>query len=217
MISPILIVTAVEAERKAIEDGIPKHISEQIHVIAAGAGPAASAAVTSATLAQQPYKLVINAGIGGGFPGRAEIGSLVLSTKIIAADLGSETAEGFRSVEELGFGKSSLPAAHSFIERWAEILRDKSIQVHTGPILTVSTTTGTKETADELLNRVPDAVAESMEGFGVGSAAAHFDIPVLEIRAISNAVGPRDREAWRIPEALSLLTLASSTLSEVLS
>ncbi|WP_211746964.1 futalosine hydrolase [Paenibacillus sp. Marseille-Q4541] len=216
MTSPILIVTAVEAERKAMEEGLSTSITSDVHVIAAGAGPASAAAVTAATLAKQSYRLVINAGIGGGFPDQAEVGSLVLATEIIAADLGSETAEGFRSVDELGFGKSRVSVDHGLVERWAHVLQGQETKVHTGPILTVSTTTGSKSMADELQKRVPGATAESMEGFGVGTAAAHFGVPVVEIRAISNVVGPRDRDAWRIPDALKALTLASSKLSEVL-
>ena len=32
----------------------------------------------------------------------------------------------------------------------------------------------------------------------MAEAAAAHGVPVLEIRTISNAVGPRDRAAWRI-------------------
>ncbi|HZG76719.1 MAG TPA: futalosine hydrolase, partial [Paenibacillus sp.] len=41
-------------------------------------------------------------------------------------------------------------------------------------------------------------------------------VPVLEIRAVSNAVGPRDRAAWRIGDALAALETASAILPEVL-
>jgi futalosine hydrolase len=33
----------------------------------------------------------------------------------------------------------------------------------------------------------------------------HHGIGFAEIRAISNAVGPRDRDAWQIPAALAAL------------
>ena len=66
--------------------------------------------------------------------------------------------------------------------------------------------TGTAARAAELAARHPGAVAEAMEGFGVAEAAAAHGLPVLEIRAVSNAVGPRDRAAWRIGEALAALT-----------
>lgn len=215
MSSRILIVTAVEAERKAIEDGLK--VPERYHVIAGGAGPASAAAATAAALASDSYKLVINAGIGGGFPGRAGLGDVVISTEMIQADLGSETAEGFRSVDELGFGRSRVTADFEAIQSIQSALQTSTdLPVHYGPIITVSTTTGTAHTAEELLRRVPEAYAESMEGYGVAAAASYMNVPVLEIRAISNTVGPRNRDAWRIPEALQALTTASQKLSEVL-
>src|SRR2546423_804787 len=57
------------------------------------------------------------------------------------------------------------------------------------------------------------AAAEAMEGFGVATAAAMAELPFVEIRAISNAVGPRDREAWRIDAALEALSTVGQTLA----
>ncbi|MEC0067451.1 futalosine hydrolase, partial [Paenibacillus thiaminolyticus] len=67
-----------------------------------------------------------------------------------------------------------------------------------------------------LAQRVPGAAAEAMEGYGVAVAARQFGLPAFEIRSISNAVGPRNRAAWRIPEALKALEAACSVLPEVL-
>lgn len=72
-------------------------------------------------------------------------------------------------------------------------------------MLTVSTVTGSAARATALAARHPRAVAEAMEGFGVAEAAARHGLPTLEIRAVSNPVGPRDRSAWRIGEALAAL------------
>jgi futalosine hydrolase len=55
-----------------------------------------------------------------------------------------------------------------------------------------------------------------MEGFGVAEAAAAAGLPVAEIRAVSNAVGPRDRAAWRIGEALAALTRAFAAVPDAL-
>ncbi len=68
----------------------------------------------------------------------------------------------------------------------------------------------------ELLRRHPRAAAEAMEGFGVAEAAAAQSVPALEVRAISNAVGPRDRAAWRIGEALEALTSTFGTIAPLL-
>lgn len=210
----ILIVTAVEAERSAVLRGIRG--SCRYEVIAAGVGTAAAAAGTAKALAEGNYGLVISAGIAGGFAGQADIGSLVVADSIVQADLGSETPDGFLSTEQLGFGPSSVPVQLELAERLAAALTDAGLTTVLGPIATVSTTTGTRETADKLAARVPGAAAEAMEGFGAAQAASLFDLPVLELRAVSNAVGPRDRETWKIPEALHLLESACSVLMEVL-
>lgn len=80
----------------------------------------------------------------------------------------------------------------------------------------MSTVTGTAARAAALRARHPRALAEAMEGFGVAEAAAAHGTPVLEIRAVSNPVGPRDRAAWRIGEALGALTGAFGKLAPVL-
>ncbi|MGG4130112.1 futalosine hydrolase [Paenibacillus illinoisensis] len=177
---------------------------------AASTGPLAGAGLTPA------YTLVISAGIGGGFPGRADVGSLVVADAMVAADLGSQTPDGFLSVDELGFGSSRVAADAELAARLRHELQRAGHAVSGGTAVTVSTATGTAETAAELLRRVPDATAEGMEGFGVATAAKQFGVPALELRAISNAVGPRDRDAWRIKDALDALQAASSILREVL-
>jgi futalosine hydrolase len=49
-----------------------------------------------------------------------------------------------------------------------------------------------------------------MEGFGVATAARAAGVAYAELRAISNPVGPRERGAWRIREALDALTRATA-------
>lgn len=212
--SRVLLVTAVEAERDAVVRGLRG--SNAFDVLAAGVGPVAAGVSTATALASTEYKLVISLGIGGAFADRAEVGSVVVASEIVAADLGAETSEGFSSLDELGFGSARIQVDHSLVERVAELLRGAGLPVSVGPILTLSTVTGTADTERELATRVPGATAEAMEGFGVAFAAQSRGIPVLEIRAISNRVGPRDRSAWRIKEALDQLETASAILPEVL-
>ncbi|MET8172362.1 futalosine hydrolase [Streptomyces clavifer] len=215
----VLVVTAVPAERDAVTRafGGPVRVREvpgaEVHragpfdVLAGGAGPAAAAAAAAFALvsapAADPYGLVVSAGIGGGFSPAAPVGSLVVATGIVAADLGAETPDGFVPVTGLGFGRDSFlpPAA---------LVRDVAAATGAlaGPVLTVSTVTGSAARTAVLLAAHPGAVAEAMEGFGVAEAASRIGVPVLEIRAVSNAVGPRDRAAWRIGEALAVLTEA---------
>jgi futalosine hydrolase len=185
-------------------------------LLAAGVGPAAAAAgaaaaLTGAALAGEPYGLVISAGIGGGFVPTAPVGSVVVADVIVAADLGAETAEGFTPVTELGFGTVEHRPPEALSRAAAQ-----AVGAVYAPVLTVSTVTGTAGRAAALAARHPRAAAEAMEGFGVAEAAAAHRTAVLEIRAISNPVGPRDRANWQIGRALTELTDAFGKLVPVL-
>ncbi|MDI1453156.1 futalosine hydrolase [Streptomyces sp. ATE26] len=214
-----LVATAVPAERDAVAGAFPGgttavplpgaalvRVPGGYDLLAAGVGPAlaaasTAAALTAAALAGTPYDLVVSAGIGGGFLPAAPLGSLVVADAITVADLGAETADGFLPVTELGFGTITHRPPESLVRAVAQ-----ATGARVGTVLTVSTVTGTAGRAAELRERHPRALAEGMEGFGVAEAAAAHGVPVLEIRAVSNPVGPRDRAAWRIGEALAALT-----------
>lgn len=210
----ILIMTAVEAEREAVLRGLKGDNRYDVKI--AGVGPAAAAANTALALRNDDYSLVISAGIGGGFAGQADITSLVVASDIIAADLGAETPDGFLSVDELGFGSASVEVDAYLVNRVTKALVGADLRAIAAPVLTVTTVTGSHESALKLSERISGAAAEAMEGYGVATAAQICGVPALEIRAISNAVGPRDRAAWRIGDALQALEQASSILKEVL-
>ncbi|MBT2505352.1 futalosine hydrolase [Streptomyces sp. ISL-98] len=205
----VLVVTAVPAERDAVTRAFGPGFAAD--VIAAGVGPAAAAAGAATALATRPYGLVISAGIGGGFRLVAPPESVVVADAIVAADLGAETPDGYVPVTALGFGTVEHRPPAALVRAVAD-----ATGAVTGTVLTVSTVTGSAARADELRARHPQAAAEAMEGFGVAEAAALHGVPVLEIRAVSNAVGPRDRAAWRIGEALDALSAAFGKLAPVL-
>ncbi|ATL28644.1 Menaquinone via futalosine step 2 [Streptomyces formicae] len=214
--SRVLVATAVPAERDAVARALAEHPGTGVDVLAVGVGPAAAAAGTATALARadaagRPYRLVVSAGIGGGFQPDAPVGSLVVADEITVADLGAETGDGFLPVTELGFGAVTHRPPPSLVRGAADATGAAS-----GTVLTVSTVTGSAARAAALRLRHPRALAEAMEGFGVAEAAALHALPVLEVRAVSNAVGPRDRDAWRIGAALSALTEAFGKLTPVL-
>lgn len=225
----VLVATAVPAERDAVARAFAGTAEEVrlpgatllrtdgvCDLLAAGVGPALAAAstataLTAAALTGTPYGLVVSAGIGGGFPPEAPVGSLVVADAITVADLGAETPDGFLPVTDLGFGTVTHLPPNSLVRGVVE-----ATGARPGTVLTVSTVTGTAPRAAALRERHPGALAEGMEGFGVAEAAAAHGVPVLEIRAVSNPVGPRDRDAWRIGDALAALTGAFGKLAPVL-
>ncbi len=213
----LLVVTAVDAERDAIAESLAAAERLQVGpydalrgpdatILAGGVGPAAAAAATATALSLEPggYALVVSAGIAGGFRGRAAVGDVVEATRIIAADLGAESPDGFLSLAALGFGSGEIVAAPLGIAG-----------ARRGPVLTVSTVTGSEARAAELAAR--GGFAEAMEGFGVAEAASRHGVPVGELRAISNEVGLRGAVSWDIGAALAALRAAAQELPGVLS
>ncbi|MFC6596401.1 futalosine hydrolase [Kitasatospora paranensis] len=220
----LLVVVAVDAEADAVLRGLGGDarpvplpgggLRRAVHpsgtvvdVLAGGVGPAAAAAAASAALGAHRYRLVVSAGIAGGFAPAAPVGSTLVASEIVAADLGAQTPEGFQDVEALGFGSVRHRPAPA-----AVALAAGALGAAVGPVLTVATVTGGAARAAELAARHPGVVGEAMEGHGVAEAAARFGVPCLEIRTVSNPVGPRDRSAWRIGEALAALERAFAAL-----
>ncbi|MFJ8686426.1 futalosine hydrolase [Micromonospora wenchangensis] len=213
----LLVLTAVPAEAEAVRAGLT---DPTVTVRAIGVGPAVAGAATARMLALaeaagRPYRAVVSAGIAGGFPGRAPVGATVLASRSVAADLGAESPTGFIPVDELGMPPELLGDGPTIDVDPALLgaLRAALPRAVVGAVLTVSTVTGTAASTTTLTDRHPDAVAEAMEGYAVAVAAAQAGIPFAELRTVSNPVGPRDRDGWRMREAFTALTEAAHALS----
>lgn len=196
----IVVATAGEAVRLGeLRLGELRVPGVDIQVIVSGVGPVAAALATQAALLESRFDLAISAGIGGAFAGSGlKIGDVALASEIVQADLGAWDAETFLPLGDLGLEVAAgNPGRFSC---WTG-----TVDLPHGPFVTVSSVTGSAVGAAELLRRLPGALVEGMEGAGVAHAALLAGVPVTEVRGVSNLVGPRDRLAWRIGEALAAL------------
>ncbi|GHG03649.1 Futalosine hydrolase [Deinococcus piscis] len=183
-------------------------------VVVSGVGPVAAALATAQATAAQRPRLAVSAGIAGAFaPSGLRPGDLAVSSRMVQADYGAELGEPgkggpeeFLGLEALGLQIGHLPGAAAFGDFAAApgaATLAGQLGAGYGPMLTLNTVTGSQARASELLRRFPDALTEGMEGAGVAHAAALAAVPALELRGVSNFVGPRDRSAWQIPQALA--------------
>lgn len=200
---PVLIVVATPQEAARLQ-GLPAQVA------VSGVGAVAAALATWRALAQHPAsrpapRLVVSAGIGGAYPGSGlQSGDVAVSSAIVQADLGAQDGDCFLGLESLGLSVfPDRPQGASFaVWEGAAALAGRCGAAY-GPLLTLNTVTGSHARAADLSRLFPGALTEGMEGAGVAHAAALAGVPVLEVRGVSNPVGPRDRAAWRIPEALA--------------
>lgn len=201
----VLIVVATHTEAARLRD----LEGEGARVVVCGVGPVAAALSTQAALLEAPCDLAVSAGIGGAYPGSGlRPGDLAVSSELIQADLGADDAGTFLGLDALGLSvEPKLESGPGHTGRFAAWAGAAGLAARTGaacgPALTLCTVTGSVAATRTLEARYPGALTEGMEGAGVAHAAYRCGVPALEVRGVSNLVGPRDRSAWRIGEALA--------------
>lgn len=176
-----------------------------LDVIVTGVGPVAAAAAVARALAAAS-RPVVNLGVAGTLvPGAA----LLVGTRAVAAGLGAEGPDGEPlTLARLGMGSDAVDADPALLAAARAALPEATA----GELLTVWTATGSTRTARALAARHPGAVGEAMEGYGAAVAARDAGAPFLEVRSVSNVVGPR--RDWDLAGALDRLTAAAAALAE---
>ncbi len=151
------------------------------------------------------YDLVVNAGICGSFNRNLEIGSVVNVYEDVFSELGAEDDEKFLSISELGLNGVCKITNATILNPTI----DKLPKVNG---ITVNTSHGNELAIQKVVDRL-HPIVESMEGAAFMYACQMEGVPFIQIRAVSNYVEKRNREAWDIPLAIKNL---NSKLIEVL-
>lgn len=212
----ILLVTATEAEIAPFlaylnrdweeNDGnIFSKNGKSIEILITGVGMlATSYSLTRQLVSRQGYELVLQVGIGGSYDRNLALGSIVLVESEILADLGAEDQYQFRDVFELGLGdKDAFPFIGGKLVNTLGGMTG-AIQLPKVSGLTVNTTTGSAFSAEARWKKYGCTV-ESMEGGALHYVCLMEDVPFAQIRAVSNYVEARNREAWNIAGAIKSL------------
>ena len=178
----------------------------EIKFLISGIGSPITAYTLTRELKERDYDLVLNVGIAGSFHRETKIGEVLIVKQEVFSDLGVESEESFRSVFELDLMK---PDDHPFENGRLnapipDFLVDTLKQMRQTIGITVNTITGRIKTIEYLISFYhPDI--ETMEGAAVSYVCLMENIPLAQIRAISNYVGERDKSKWDIPLATTNL------------
>jgi futalosine hydrolase len=178
-------------------EGLPETVAgRSIARIRTGVGPVNAAFALTRFLSQNQAGAVIVCGVGGAYPrSMFEPGSVVCAESETYGDLGADSPDGFLDMQALGF-----PVIAGERPLFNRMPLDLFPAPRRAPFVTCATCTGTDAKAIELVERTGGAV-ESMEGAAIVHVARLMNVKVGELRGISNAVGNRDRGAWRLREA----------------
>jgi futalosine hydrolase len=192
-----------ESEKKAHLTTLSPHHS----LLITGVGMVATAFALGRELAKSQYDLAINLGIAGSFDRGIALGDIVEITEDIIAELGAEDDETFLPIADMGFGESVFKASKSL----SDIYVDAKLKQATA--ITVNTVHGNEASIKKIQQRL-NLQIESMEGAAFFYACREAGVPCLQIRAVSNYVEKRNRDAWQIGLAVKNLNTFAVELLE---
>jgi futalosine hydrolase len=196
----ILLLSATQQE-------IEPFLQQKRHmdVLIGGVGVAATTYHLTKQLVHHHYDLVIQAGVAGVF--NATNGtSFPLITEVVTVskdafgDLGAYEQQQFKSIHDLQLS-NDLEWLHN-----KQPLLNK-LPYRKVPAITINTVTDNKDVINALQQKW-DPMVESMEGAALHFVCSEKEVPFIQLRAICNYVGERDKSKWQLKEAIEKLNAA---------
>ena len=185
-----------------------------VDVLTTGVGMVAAAAWCSRTLARGSYDLALNFGVCGTFDPAFGAGDVVHVTRDRLAELGAEDDEQFLTIHELNLvGENEAPYDGGWLVNAPvpPIPALKRLPSVSG--ITVNTAHGNERTIARIVRRFTPQV-ESMEGAAFMYCCLTQGVPCAQVRAVSNRVEKRNREAWRMGDAIRALVASAGAILE---
>jgi len=190
----ILLVSATQLEiQEYLVQAQPHH-----DVLITGVGIAVATFELTHQLNHHHYDAVVQAGVAGAFSGSGfEAGDVVAVERDALGDTGVYEKGEFKSLHQAG-----LSLEKDWMVNHTELL--KRCNLPTARAITVSTITDDAGYIAALQQRWQPQI-ESMEGAALHMICLRRQIPFVQIRAISNMVGERNKDNWRLGTAISNL------------
>ncbi len=205
----ILLVAATKFEIQPTLELIEKNSKafhkHQITVLITGIGIASSVYFLTTELLNKKVDLVLQAGIAGSFKYDLQLSETVLINSDTFGDAGMEEKGNFKTIFDAGFAdKNEYPFTDGWLINASNLLSASTLQSVKG--VTVNKVSDSNSQRQQLLQYfAPDI--ETMEGASLHFVCLHQKIPFLQIRAISNVVGERDKSKWKVKEAIANLNI----------
>jgi futalosine hydrolase len=187
----------------------------EVHVLVTGVGMVATATWCTRALSRDRYDVALNLGVCGSFDRTLSLGTVVHVVSDRLAELGAEDGDAFLSIHQLRLLDENDPP---FVDgRLVNKTPPAGATLASLPLvngITVSTVHGREQSIACVAERFAPQV-ESMEGAAFMYACLVQGQRFAQIRAVSNFVERRNREAWKLPQAIANLgSTALRMLSE---
>jgi futalosine hydrolase len=213
----ILLVSATAAEIGPVAAGLRRAggVGEKltsydsngndVDVLVTGVGMVATATWCSLVLSRGRYDVALNLGVCGSFDRSISPGTVVHVVTDRLSELGAEDGEAFLSVHQLRLlDEDEPPFVDGRLVNRAPPASATLAGLRAVNGITVSTVHGHERSIACVTERfAPDV--ESMEGAAFMYVCLVYGQPFAQVRAVSNFVERRNRDAWRLQEAIANL------------
>ena len=203
----LLLCAATHFEIEATITFLNNHpeFKNKIDILTTGIGlTAATYQFTRRILSDRP-RFILQAGICGSLDSYLSPGHMVVVENESIGDLGVMETEGFSSLFNLGHVQLNEPP-------WSngKLSNNISVLKKTGLTIVDGVTINEITTNSERINFYKEKIKaniETMEGAALHYVCLSEKIPFLQLRAVSNFVGERDKNKWALREAVANLNI----------
>lgn len=205
----VVITSATENEIDQIKRtldvfSIQKNNRLKIHFHICGVGLLASCYSISKLICEQKPDLIIQAGIAGTFDNNLGTGNVVAVKDEVLGDMGVEENGAFKDLFDLNLQSENL---FPFTERKLhnKFLADLNLlQLAEVTAISINEITTRLDRIEVLRSKYTPTI-ESMEGAALHYCGLQTSTPFIQLRAISNYIGERDKSKWKFKEAFNNL------------
>ena len=192
----------------------PMYLKEANHINVifheSGVGMLATAvSLTRLVIAYQP-DLIVQVGIAGTFDHQLKLGKVICVTEESLGDMGVEEKGCWKDIFDLNleqkneapFKKGKLP--NPFLKKY-NLLGLSEVDA-----VTVNEISTNNDRIQQIIKKYGPTI-ESMEGAALHYVSREMEVPFIQIRSISNYIGDRDKNNWKLKE--SIVNLNKTILS----
>ena len=166
-----------------------------INILITGVGMVETSYRLTKFLTSNDFDFCLNIGICGSFNYNLALGSVVNIYQDTLSELGAENGNAFLSLDSINL------AGVSSVVNYSESNFDEINILPKVNGITVNTVHGNNSSIEKVITRL-NPVTESMEGFSFMYVCNEFKLPYFQIRAVSNYVEARNKDAWDIKLAI---------------
>jgi len=199
----VLLCAATEMEIAPAIQALSLIENHSVDLLITGVGLLASTYALTRELTVKRPEFILQAGVAGSLQMEQQLAQVVTVQSDCVGDLGVRENGSFQSLFDLKLlGANTLPWTNERLVNSNPLLATLDLPLVNGITVNEITTNAAMITHyREKLN----VQIESMEGAALHYVALLEKIPFLQLRALSNLIGERDKAKWQMKEAITHL------------